>query len=284
MTAERGPGNIEMSTQAKGVGRVNYLLRTVVLAALVGLGWVGYNTAGNLLDGHRAEVAERDSLIKDLNGKVQEQDEHIGGLKQDVAQRDRRIVKLVVDVEERDAQIEELDTALHLLKIDHRIARLTVLEQRQLPGGQYETRVRFEELDPEGNLLGESVEYTLPGKVAYIESLVIKFSDDYVERGDVWRGSSICFFRRLFSETQSPEQGFPLDRVGERPQPYSDDQAPELVSRLWLRFWDYANDPEQAAAIGVRAIHGEAPFVELRPGSSYLIELRSSGGLSLRRE
>jgi hypothetical protein len=33
--------------------------------------------------------------------------------------------------------------------------------------------------------------------------------------------------------------------------------------------------------VGVRAIHGEAPFIELRPGKTYRIELRASGGLTL---
>ncbi len=46
----------------------------------------------------------------------------------------------------------------------------------------------------------------------------------------------------------------------------------------------YANDPELAASKGVRAIHGEAPSIELREGKTYRIELRSSGGLSIKVE
>jgi len=34
----------------------------------------------------------------------------------------------------------------------------------------------------------------------------------------------------------------------------------------------------------VRAIHGEAPFMELRPCKSYRVELRASGGLSIVAE
>jgi hypothetical protein len=253
-----------------GAGRVNYLLRTVVLAALAGLGYLGYEQVVTVLDGHRAEVAERELEIRELNTQLSARDERIDDLEEDVA--------------ERDARIEELDTAMRFLKIDHRLARLSVLGQVRGADGRTETQVRFEELDRDGQVIGETAEYSLPGRVAYIESLVIKFGDDYVEQGDIWRGSSICLFRRLFAETQSPEEGFPLDQVGERPLPYTDDRAPDLVSQLWMRFWDYANDPSEAAAVGVRAIHGEAPFIELREGSSYLIELRASGGLSLRKE
>ena len=39
-----------------------------------------------------------------------------------------------------------------------------------------------------------------------------------------------------------------------------------------------------AESQGVRAIHGEAPFMKVRPGQSYEVELRSSGGLSIRVE
>ena len=68
------------------------------------------------------------------------------------------------------------------------------------------------------------------------------------------------------------------------PAPYASDDVPELYAELWSRFWDYANDPEAAAAKGVRAIHGEAPFIELRPGQTYRVELLASGGLTIKPE
>jgi len=254
----------------------NQVLRTVVLAAVVVLGWLGYGEYKGLVDGHRQELASRDDAIRSLQSDVQTQREQLQA-------KDEAIASLQVDLEASQARVEELTTAVRFLKVDRRRARLSVIGQRQGADG-LETTVRFEELGPEGLPLGEPTEVVLPGKLAYVESLVIKFDDTYVEQGDVWRGSSICLFRRLFSENQSPEEGWPLDRAGERPLPYTDDRSPDLVSRLWMRFWDYANDPAAAAAAGVRAIHGEAPFIELRDGSSYLVELRASGGLSLRRE
>ena len=53
---------------------------------------------------------------------------------------------------------------------------------------------------------------------------------------------------------------------------------------LWERFWDYANDPALAKQVGVRALQGEAPFVEARVGRSYRLELRASGGLVFQAE
>jgi len=263
---------------------MNYLLRTIVLAALAGLGYLGYEKATSMLDDHQGEILEREQQIEELSGMLEAKDQAIETLEEDVAAGQVQIGELKVDVAERDEQIDELSTAMSFLKIDRRMARITVLDQATDAAGKIETAVRFEDLDGDGMPIGEPAEYSLPGKVAYVESLVIKFDDDYVEQGDVWRGTSICLFRRLFSEQQSPDEGFPLDQVGERPQAYTDDRDPGLVDKLWLRFWDYANDSQAAADAGVRAIHGEAPFIELRPGASYVVELRSSGGLSLRRE
>jgi hypothetical protein len=119
----------------------------------------------------------------------------------------------------------------------------------------------------------------------YIETLVIKFGDQYVEEGDTLRGTSICLFRRLFGEDQPPTGGTPVDAVGIHPAVYGGDDVPDpFYGELWSRFWDYANDPDLARAKGVRALHGEAPFIELREGRTYRVELRSSGGLTIRAE
>jgi len=76
-----------------------------------------------------------------------------------------------------------------------------------------------------------------------------------------------------------------LDSVGRGPGLVKGDNVlADEHAELWQRFWDYANDPELAREAGVRAVHGEAPFTELRPGKSYRVELRASGGLSITPE
>jgi len=136
-----------------------------------------------------------------------------------------------------------------------------------------------------GEPLGEARRCTIDGRVAYVDALVIKFDDEFVEQGDALRGTSLCLFRRLFGEYQFPSEGFPLDTEGQRPLPYAaDDADPGFETRLWTKFWDYAHDPDAVAAAGVRAMHGEAPYMELRPGKTYRVELRASGGLSVEPE
>ena len=256
------------------VGRVNYFFRTLVYGAVVGLlAWGGWHVR-ELVQRHEQELAERDHRIQ--------------GLVADVAQRDQRIAEQAQQIEELQAQVRALELALKLLKVNHRLARLAVRAQRPAPGlkGGVETDVVFQELDAEGEPLGPPQPFTLVGKVAYIDALVIKFDDSFVEQGDALRGSSICFFRRLFGEYQQPSEGFPLDSVGTRPRSYGagDDAPAPVESTLWQHFWDYANDPAAAAKAGARALHGEAPYIELRPGMSYRVELRASGGLTVRPE
>ena len=254
-------------------GRVNYGFRTAVYGGVVVLlGWGAWRVQSALNENERQlEVAHAT----------------IDGLHQDVAQRDAHIAELDTQITELQAEVQRLQAALRLLKVDHRLARLTVLDQREAPDrpGGVQTDVAFQELGADDEPLGPEQRFTLDGKVAYVDALVIKFDDEYVEQGDVLRGTSLCLFRRLFGEFQFPSEGFPLDTAGQRPLAYgSDDADPGFESKLWAKFWDYAHDPDAVAAAGVRALHGEAPYMELRPDRSYLVELRASGGLSVRAE
>jgi len=252
---------------------VNYAFRTAVYGGVVLLLLWGAWRIQSMINQHEQEMEVAQATIS--------------GLHEDVAQRDAHISELDQQVADLKQQVQHLEAALRLLKVDHRLARLTVEDQREAPDrpGGLQTDVTFQELDGEGEPLGNERSFTVDGKVAYVDALVIKFDDKYVEEGDTLRGTSLCLFRRLFGEYQFPSEGFPLDTEGQRPLPYAaDDADPGFESRLWSKFWDYAHDPDAVAAAGVRAMHGEAPYMELRPGRSYRVELRASGGLSVEPE
>jgi len=266
---------------------LNSLLRTLFLGGVVLIGgWWTWFLRGELGEQERA-LAERDGEIAKLASRVESRDQQIRDLGLDLQERDAEIRRLDEAVLEREERIRELDAALELLKVDHRVAEIEVLSQGSKPGSdEVRTFVRFTELDGEGEPIGEPLEATVEGKTLYVETLVVKFEDDFVEGGDSLKGTSICLFRRLFGEDQSPSGGVPIDAVGVQPLVYGGDDVPpderQERGRLWSRFWDYANDPELARSRGVRAVHGEAPFIELRPGKSYRVELRASGGLTIR--
>jgi hypothetical protein len=191
---------------------------------------------------------------------------------------------------ERDAQIrvlternEALEAAVRLLRYTERRAQLVVLDQTPGADGHVRSRVRFTELDPQGDPVGELRELWLDGDEVYIDTLVIKFEDSFVTAGDALKGKALLLFRRIFTDRRRPADGDVLDREGQMPQSYAAERAPTAFEReLWARFWELANDPEEARRRGVRALHGEAVSTRLRKDRVYSITLRSTGELTIQ--
>jgi hypothetical protein len=193
-------------------------------------------------------------------------------------------------IAERDAQIralternQALEAAVRLLRHAERRARLVVLDQGPGADGQVKTRVRFTELDSQGNTVGEPRELTLDGEEIYVDALVVKFEDSFVTAGDALKGKALLLFRRIFTDRRRPADGDVLDREGQMPHGYAAERAPTAFEReLWARFWELANDPEEAQRRGVRALHGEAVSTRLRKDRVYTITLRSTGELTIQ--
>ncbi len=231
------------------------------------------------LDSKRREVAQ-------VQADLTETRQRNTALRSEVRRKDAEISQLEKDVEAKQEEIDRLDLAMKLLKVDHRVAEIEVLDQKgSADEGDLQTRFQFVELDPQGEPLEEPRVFTVEGDVVYLDAWVIKFSDELIEMGDPTRSTSICLFRRIFGESQRPSEGFQLDSVGSRPVAYSSGaKMSPLEERLWSRFWEYANNPEMAKESGVRAAHGEAPSVRLMPGKRYRVLLRASGGLTIAAE
>ena len=86
----------------------------------------------------------------------------------------------------------------------------------------------------------------------------------------------------MSGEHQKPAEGMPLDPVGARPAAYrAEYEMSAEEQEIWGNFWEIANSPELAEKAGVRAAHGEAPYMQLKPNKTYRIELRASGGLTI---
>jgi hypothetical protein len=272
----------------------NVFFRTVVLLGFVLLAcfWTMFlksklATNEKLLEERQAEL----EVVRAESEKRQGEIQRLGAALEERAAEVARLEQVKLDLEESVAEkeraIQALEFANGLLKVSHRVARIEVLAQQAPPEAleRVRTTVRFTELGPDGAPLAPGQELTIEGKTLYVESLVIQFEDRYVEQGDSLRGTSLCFFRRLFGENQSPSAGPTLDAAGQQPLAYGGDTTGDPVHQaLWQRFWDYANDPALAKELGVRALQGEAPFIEARPGKTYRLELRASGGLVIEAE
>jgi hypothetical protein len=55
---------------------------------------------------------------------------------------------------------------------------------------------------------------------------VIKFDDHFIEQSDPLKGQALMLFRRIFSGTQRPEDGFVIDTDSQAPEIYAERQAP----------------------------------------------------------
>ncbi len=197
-----------------------------------------------------------------------------------------RIGALEGEVQRLEGEVAQRELRLQYLRARTRVARVDQVVNTPdptSPGGGI-TAFRFAEVGENGERLGPAQSFSVQGNLVYFDALVVKFDDSFVERNDLERGSSLLLFRRIFGEYQKPAEGFAIDTVGQRPQGYagSSQGSSEFHQDLWRRFWEYALDPEVARQAGVRAMHGEAPFVKLVPGRAYEIELRSSEGLVVR--
>jgi hypothetical protein len=205
-------------------------------------------------------------------------------VRQQLQAREAQVLQLTADLENQQRVIQQLDTALRLLKVDRRIAQIAVLDQyRRQQDGQRMTKLLFAEVDNQGQLLDAYKTFEIEGDIVYIDAWVAKFMDEHVEAGVPLRSTSLCLFRRVFGEHQRPREGFLLDAVGARPAAYRGArEMSQLEADIWAHFWEYANDPAKASQVGLRALQGEAPSIRLVQGRAYWIQLRASDGLTIK--
>lgn len=246
----------------KTIDSVSNLLRatvTMVIVAAVGTGgWLGYRT------------------WTDREDSLRNQEARLTALQNDLQQSQAEIARL-------NHENERLSTANRLLKIDRRVARLSVVDQ-WTEEGQLMTKVQFVELNPAGEPLHKPQDFVIEGDTVYIDAWVAKFEDAYVEQGVELKDKTIFLFRSLYGKNQKPADGFPLDPYGSLPFGYRQDgrDPSSLEKEIWSNFWQYANDNAKAESIGLRAAHGQANYVEkIRKGSVYRVLARASDGLSI---
>jgi regulator of replication initiation timing len=245
------------------VSAVANIVRGLVSLGILGVlgtgGWFAY-TAYDAREQLHRELAEQSAQIEALSQRNQQLAEHNQKLTE---------------------ENEKLNLALRLLKVDHRVAQIEVLDQHDGPE-RAQTRFRFTEVTTDGSPVGEPKEFTVEGETIYIDAWVIKYADELVEQADPLRSTSVCLFRRVFGEYQEPSEGFALDAFGSRPAVYSQGNEQSAIERdIWANFWQYANSPAKARKSGVRAAHGEAPSIRLQPNKRYRVELRASAGLTI---
>jgi hypothetical protein len=261
------------------VRTVNSAVRTVIFAALVGGAALGGWKAYSLYNAPQEKLAAKQRDLDALAVKYQQASGELAASKQ-------RVEALAADIELKNAAIAKLETANGLLKLRHRIARLRVIEQQDNPEtGRPRTEVEFFEVNEEGAPIDERRQkFIIDGDRIYVECLLAKFDDKYIEANDLDRRTAICLFQRIFGEFQEPQDGFEIDQVGSAPTSYArGGEMSEFEKRIWKDFWTFANDPEEAAKLGIRAVHADAPSLRVKKGGLYELELRTTGDFTFRR-
>jgi len=279
------------------VSTLNSFVRTVLAVIVVGglcvAAWFAYTTyyAGDLAmrEKDAALVEAREQLLQQ-RGLLDKKERELSIKARELAARDATISEQETEIDtlgktlqEKEEEIQQLGAAIRLLKVDHRLAQISVLDQgKAADTGKLFTKIEFIELDDEGRKIDQPKVFTLDGDMVYVDYWVAKFDDEYVQRADLLRGTSICLFSRIFGEFQEPSQGFQIDEIGSRPNAYArGGKMSDFEKKIWDDFWNIANNPDQARQLGVRAAHGEAVSTRLRKGKTYRLLLRASGGLAI---
>lgn len=177
------------------------------------------------------------------------------------------------------AKNEKLQAALSSLSHEDQIGFAKVLKQETRDGTLF-TTVRFVET-ARGDLLNRVLEreYEIEGDVIHFDALVVSFDDMAVMEG---KARSLYLWRRVYGETMSPAEGFPIETPGTHPERYA-----ELLRELrmsdqvmfWDAIWSLADDPEALEEHGIKAIYGNAVYKRLRPGLIYVFKIGTDGQL-----
>lgn len=273
-----------MARMIETVATINSTIRTALALLLVGSigagGWYVYS----LSQGQDSQLEEIQADLADAQRKLHEQEEQLEIKNGQLAEKDQVIAEKDKTIAEKDVAIDRLEIAMRLLKVDHRLARMTVISQEtDEESGELFSTIRFVELNDQGDEIDQPRVFKIKGDIVYVDYWVVKFEDEYVEQADLLRSTSLCLFRRIFSEKQQPDKGFVLDQVGSRPTAYArGGKLTDFEKTIWDQFWNIANDPSKAKELGIRAAHGEAVSTRLQPGKQYRLDLRASGGLSIK--
>ena len=250
----------------------NSVVRTILMAVMMlvaGIvGWQGY------------------SLYYQPRQLLEKQQAELDQVRSELKEREERLAAVNAELAKKAEELERSQLARRLLKMRHRIARLRVVDQVRDPNSEeVTTTVEFYEVNEDGAPVSEERKvYSLRGEQIFIECLVAKFEDEYIEREALDRSTAICLFQRIWGNAQSADEGLAIEGSTTSPTSYRrGGQMSDLEERIWGEFWTIANDPQLAAELGIRAAHGSAPNTKVEKEAVYELELRSTGEFTLKR-
>lgn len=261
---------------------LNQAVRTLMLLSLTGLlgygGYYGYHQ-------YVLPARELESVRADFE-RVQSE----------LSESRKQIEQQTVEINKLSEENDRLTTSLRLIKVDRRLAYLTVTDMGPDPEtGEALMKVLFTEVDLDGRQVGKRRVFTLKGALLNVDCWLAKFEDKYIEQADLVRGTSLCIIRGIRgdkdTDLQSIDEGAAYmdaipGRDGSDPRPPAYQtlgQISDLEQKIWSDFWRVANDNQLQQELGLRAVHGQVNYIKVEPGATYQLDLRASDGGTMRK-
>ncbi|MBU1726030.1 MAG: hypothetical protein KJ880_00125 [Candidatus Omnitrophica bacterium] len=168
------------------------------------------------------------------------------------------------------------------LTADSRIAQVLVSAVKTDPlTNKTFTTIKFLEYDTKQNPLAPRY-FTFSGNIIQFQSMVIRFDDFYVKKGDPLKGKSAYLFMKAFAFNGKNAEVFDINTINEIPSGYKIEKPESAFEKkLWERFWSYALEPKEAKKMGIRNAQIEAPGTKFVPGMLYTIKIEHDGGMRI---
>jgi len=175
-----------------------------------------------------------------------------------------------------------LKKIIERLSADTRIAEVVVTKSElDEVSGKILTTIKFLEYDTQGLALAPKY-FTFRGNIIQFQSLVIRFNDDFVEKGDKLRGKSAYLFMKAFVLDPKDLQVFDITPNGSVPGGYqTDSKISDFERSLWEKFWSYALNPKIRGQVGIKNAQIEAPGSLFLPGTIYTLTIEHDGGIRI---
>lgn len=144
-----------------------------------------------------------------------------------------------------------------------------------------ETTIKFLEYDATGHPLPARY-FAFHGNIIQFQSLVVRFEDKWVKRGDKLRGKSAFLFLKAFVLDGKDTQEFEITPAHQIPEGYKiPGAASDFERELWENFWNFALDPQARQQQGIKNVQLEAPGSVFVPGTIYTLKIEHDGGIRI---
>jgi hypothetical protein len=166
------------------------------------------------------------------------------------------------------------------LSADSRVAEVMVTDVDPQLQKTY-TTIKFVEYDTNLNPLPAKY-FTFSGNIIQFQSMVIRFDDLYVKRGDLLRGKSAYIFMKAFVLSDHSAEVFEINKANSVPSGYKiEGPKNRFENKFWEKFWQLALEPKEARKLGIKNAQIEAPGTKFIPGMLYTIKIEHDGGLRI---